>query len=276
MHLSPSSISTWARLGAATADAAASHTEEGTSTSSSHIPSSTLAGTSGADSGCPVSAKLAEACLSAAEKHAKFSLLAKARDAGSGGSGGGGGGTGGEVAAKEVAATLSGIAKAVMCGGGGGGGGEGASKKKKSKDGVGVRASSRSVRATSRAVHLYPGDTLAWRCLATALVSVQHACTCVLFSSAVVPRAWSLLEALLPCCCWFHYALFSGECWLNTFARRSTPLEEQVSVYSTDGHDIVCTYIGVTLLLEKLPVLHAALLRQRIEQSNRDVTGRGT
>lgn len=151
MHLSPSSISTWARLGADAADAAASHTQE--ALSSANTPS--------------VSAKLAEACLSAAEKHAMFCLLAKARDAG-----GGGGGTSGVVVAQELAASLSGIAKAVMCGGEcvGNNRKSKTTTKGKSEVGVGKRAS-RSVRATSRAVHLYPGDTLAWRCLAAALVS---------------------------------------------------------------------------------------------------------
>lgn len=160
MHLSPSSISTWARLGAATADGAAAQAEEGASSSGS--------GGGSAESGRTVSAKLAEACLSAAEKHAMFALLAKARDT-SGSGGGGSGGTSGEVAAEELAASLSGITKAVMCGG------EGANKK--SKAGVRIRATSRSVRVTSRAVHLYPGDTLAWRYLATALVSAHHTCT---------------------------------------------------------------------------------------------------
>lgn len=184
MHLSPSSISTWARLGAATADDAASHAEEAVRPGCSGG-----GGGGGADSGLPASAKLAEACLAAAEKHAMFCLLSKARDAGSSGVGGSGSATSGKVGAKELAGSLSGIAKATMCGGVGGGEGGGGGKKK-SKSDVGVGASTRSVRATSRAVHLYPGDTLAWRCLATALVSTFTARVCI----GVQPwRCWSVL-----------------------------------------------------------------------------------
>lgn len=167
MHLSPSSISSWARLGAATADAAAATHAEG------HRPTPIAAsgadGGGGGSGGDAVSSRLAEACLSAAEKHAMFSLLGKARDAGNGSSSTGSrtSSPDGDSPAKELATSLSGIAKAVMCGGGGGGGGDGGGGK---SDGE-VGASRRAVRATSRAVHLYPGETLAWRCLATALVS---------------------------------------------------------------------------------------------------------
>eukprot|EP00903_Cladosiphon_okamuranus_P012909 g12052.t2 len=156
VHLSPSSISSWARLGAATADEAASHSGQGVH------PGCSGGGSDGASRGLAVSAKLAEACLASAEKHAMYSLLAKARDAGSNAGGGSAGGASGEVAAKELAASLSGIAKAVMCAGRVGG--------KSKKSGFGVGANRRSVRASSRAVHLYPGDTLSWRCLTTALV----------------------------------------------------------------------------------------------------------
>lgn len=183
VHLSPSSISSWARLGAATADAAAALAED-------HLSTPTAVNGTGGGGGT-VSSKLAEACLSATEKHAMFSLLGKARDAGSGS--GTGTCTNGEFAAKELATSLSGIAKAVMCGGGGPG---------NSKSESDVGGSGRAVRATSRAVHLYPGETLAWRCLATALVSAARGSI-----TAVVPLAarrfppdWSTLFLL----CWLR------------------------------------------------------------------------
>ncbi|CAB1097731.1 unnamed protein product [Ectocarpus sp. CCAP 1310/34] len=133
VHLSPSSITSWARLGAATADSAAATDGRGR-----------------------VSAKVGEACLSAAEKLAMFELLGVARDAGSGG----GGNNGEELAAKDLGTALSGIAKTVLCSGrcsGGGGKGKAGNR-------------SRAVRATSRAVHLYPGEPSSWRYLARAMV----------------------------------------------------------------------------------------------------------
>ncbi|CAM9170607.1 unnamed protein product [Ectocarpus sp. 12 AP-2014] len=85
-----------------------------------------------------------------------FELLGVARDAGSGG----GGDNGEELAAKDLATALSGIAKTVLCSGTcSGGGGKGK---------AGTR--SRAVRATSRAVHLYPGEPSSWRYLARAMV----------------------------------------------------------------------------------------------------------
>lgn len=86
-----------------------------------------------------------------------FELLGVARDAGSGG----GGNNGEELAAKDLATALSGIAKTVLCSGTcSGGGGKGK---------AGTRG--RAVRATSRAVHLYPGEPSSWRYLARAMVS---------------------------------------------------------------------------------------------------------
>ncbi|CAN0426252.1 unnamed protein product, partial [Ectocarpus sp. 8 AP-2014] len=131
VHLSPSSITSWARLGAATADSAASTDGRGR-----------------------VSAKVGEACLSAAEKLAMFELLGVARDAASSGN------NGEELAAKDLSTALSGIAKTALCSGTcSGGGGKGK---------AGTR--SRAVRATSRAVHLYPGEPSSWGYLARAMV----------------------------------------------------------------------------------------------------------
>ncbi|CAM9704269.1 unnamed protein product [Scytosiphon promiscuus] len=165
VHLSPSSISSWARLGAAAADSAAAVATTSTK--------------SGDDGGTEVSSKLAEDCLLAAEKLAMFSLLGRARDAGAasggGAAGGGGDGDNGRVSAvaKDLATSLSGIAKATMCGGSDGGGRFEKSKNKGVGPSarVGEKGSSRTaVRQSCRAVHLYPGKTAAWRCLATALV----------------------------------------------------------------------------------------------------------
>lgn len=152
VHLSPSSISSWARLGAATADSAA-------------------AAAAAEDGHDRVSAKVGEACLKAAEKLGMFELLGVARDAGIGG----GGNNAEEPPAKDLATALSGIAKTVLCSGGGG------------KGTAGTR--NRAVRATSRAVHLYPGEPSAWRYLATAMVSecrAVHKRDCSVYSGRIL------------------------------------------------------------------------------------------
>lgn len=139
MHLSPSSIRSWARLGVFVADSAAS---EG-------LPSARDT----------ASSNLAEACVAAAEKHAMSSLLGKAL--GGVGTGGGSGhptdATTAGFVAVELANNLSGQCKARLCGGNGGGGGAG--------------GASTALKAATRGVHIHPGEAAAWRCVGAALVS---------------------------------------------------------------------------------------------------------
>lgn len=85
-----------------------------------------------------------------------FSLLGKARDAGLGARASGGSATAAtsELSAAELASGLSGLGKAALGGG---------------KTG----SSARALKAAVRAVHIYPGEATAWRCVAAALVSAQ-------------------------------------------------------------------------------------------------------
>lgn len=143
VHLFPSSTRSWARLGAMAADSTA--LVEPPAASSSHAaPVDTLG------------SKLADACVSAAEKQPLFALLAKAR--GSVGAGAGGGDAG-NFSAREVVGALLGFGKATRSGG-------------KAAGGKAGTAASRVAKACARAVHLYPTETRAWRLLAASLASV--------------------------------------------------------------------------------------------------------
>lgn len=148
VHLSPSSTRSWARLGAVAADATAL-----TETSPTGAPGPAPADTIGS--------KLAEACVSTAEKQAMFGLLGKARGGGAGAGVGAAAGAGNvgagaaELSAREIAGSLLGFGKARLSGGGRKGG-----------------AASGAAKACARAVHMYPAEATAWRLLAASLVSV--------------------------------------------------------------------------------------------------------
>lgn len=145
VHLSPSSVRSWARLGAAVTESAVA------------LPPTLDPATEEDASPDGVSSELAGACVAVAESRAMFSVLAKARDAGlavagaSGASGGHATAASSEVMAVELASSLSDLAKATLCGG---------------KPG----SSAGAVKAAARAVHTYPGGVAAWRCLGAALV----------------------------------------------------------------------------------------------------------
>ena len=161
VHLFPSSTRSWARLGAIAADSTA--LVEPPAESPGHAaPADTLG------------SKLAEGCVSAAEKQALFGLLARARGGvGSGASGG----DAADLSAREVAGTLLGFGKASLSGG---------------KAGT---AASRVSKACARAVHLYPAETTAWRLLAASLVSVLKE-TSSFFVSNFCRSVWSFLVIL--------------------------------------------------------------------------------
>lgn len=145
VHLSPSSVRSWARLGAVITESAVT------------LPPTLDPATDEGTSPDCISSELAGACVAVAESRAMFSVLAKARDAGlavagaSGASGGHATAASAEVMAVELASSLSDLAKATLCGG---------------KPG----SSAVAVKAAARAVHTYPGGVSAWRCLGAALV----------------------------------------------------------------------------------------------------------
>lgn len=158
VHLSPASVQSWTRLGAAIADSSAERSanasKRGTSSRDECLPSA--------------SAALAETCFIAAEKQAAFVLRGKARGVG-GGVGVGVGACGdtatavtAEVSAEELSEILVGLAKTALCSG---------------KPGTPEKA----VKAAVRAVHVYPGDVKARRCLGAALVGVDWALLFIVF-----------------------------------------------------------------------------------------------
>lgn len=152
VHLSPSSVRSWIRLGTVVADAAVSRHSTLPFTS----PSSTRE--------CAehkVPAELAHACLTVGKEQAKLKILNKNRDTHKGGSiahGGSGAddtAMGVDITAADYAKGLCGLAKANLCGG---------------KPG----SSSQAAKTAARAVHMYPGAGSTWRCLAAALVRIEQ------------------------------------------------------------------------------------------------------
>lgn len=160
VHLSPSSVKSWARLGTVLADDAVRRHQALISglASSSHTEPSEI----------DESADLAMTCLRAAEKQALFKLLGtglttpadlqvQVQSSGMRSSEGENythaHGMSVDLSAYEYARILTGIAKAQLCGG---------------KPGSSLRAS----KAVARAVHTYPGIGEAWGYLAVALVSI--------------------------------------------------------------------------------------------------------
>lgn len=159
VHLSPSSIQSWARLGANISDAAA------TGAGCSPVPASQAHAT------C-VSSTLARACFAVAEKQAMFSLLGKPRDlgiVGSKASGENGTGVAADFAAVELAESLSGLGKTALC------------------SGV-VGSQVQALKTAVRAVHIYPGEPSAWRCVGAALVSLFVMCRSPCLNSN--PQIW--------------------------------------------------------------------------------------
>lgn len=142
VHLSPASVQSWTRLGAAVADSSAQRSanasEYGTPSREEYFPSA--------------SAALAETCFVAAEKQAASVLLGKARGVG-GGVGVGASGDTAEVSAEELSEIFVGVANSALCSGRPG-------------------TSEKAVKAAVRALHVYPGEVKAWRCLGAALVGV--------------------------------------------------------------------------------------------------------
>lgn len=153
VHLSPSSVRSWARLGAVVTDSAVD------------LPPTSIPATDDGTSQDYVSSELAESCVAVAESQAMFSVLSKSRDAGlaaagaSGAAGGGATAASPEVTAVELASSLSDQAKAMLCGG---------------KPG----SSAGAVKAAARAVHVYPGAVEAWQSLGAALVCGMTSTCC--------------------------------------------------------------------------------------------------
>lgn len=153
VHLSPSSVKSWARLGTVLADDAVLRHQARISglASSSHTE----------PSGIDESADLAMTCLKAAEKQALFNLMGTGRDLqvrssgmrSSEGANDINASMTVDLSAYEYARILTGIAKAQLCGG---------------KPGSSLRAA----KAVARAVHTYPGIGEAWDFLSVALVSI--------------------------------------------------------------------------------------------------------
>lgn len=138
VHLSPASVQSWTRLGAAVVDYS---TQRSANASKCGIPSA-------------ASAALAETCFLAAEKQAAFVLLGKARGVRLGGGiGVGARGDTTEVSANELSEIFVGVAKTALCSG---------------RPGTPEMA----VKAAVRALHVNPGDVKARRCLGAALVGV--------------------------------------------------------------------------------------------------------
>lgn len=134
VHLSPSSVRSWSRLSAISAysllEADRSFDEQ------------------------TVSSQLVRTSFAVAERLCIFSLSGNTRDAGGGARSTGHGHAtvaGLELYAEEVASSLCGLGITALYGGGSG-------------------SSGTAVGAASRAVHMFPGESHAWRCLGAALV----------------------------------------------------------------------------------------------------------